>query len=36
MKEATAMLPSDTSIPVEVRSHLTEPGAVVIRGGTFQ
>ncbi len=30
------MLPSDTSIPVEVRSHLTEPGAVVIRGGTFQ
>jgi transcriptional regulator with XRE-family HTH domain len=33
MKDATAMLPSDTSIPVEVRSHLTEPGAVVIRGG---
>jgi hypothetical protein len=33
MRDATALLPSDTSIPVEVRSHLTEPGAVVIRGG---
>lgn len=29
----TALLPSDASIPVEVRSHLGEPGAVVIRGG---